>query len=448
MLTANPTVSIITLGCAKNEVDSAAMAKRLRQAGFSMIDDPACADALIINTCSFIQSATEESLEAIFDAADLPNVMDGTPLIISGCMPARYGNELEAELSEASAFVPCSQETDIVSVVARQLGITLDEQGNLPETENTPSENSNPADPLSETSSDLSPVSAYVKISDGCDRFCSYCTIPYIRGRYHSFSYESIKESVTDQVQNGAREIVLIAQDTGRWGTDFETPSNLATLMDSLAESFPETWFRVMYLQPEGITDELLSTMASHDNICSYLDIPLQHVDPTILKAMNRKGSRENYEALIQHIQETVPNITLRTTLIAGFPGESEEAFEELFDFVSEGYFDYVGVFAYSQEDGTKAASLPQQVDDEEKQDRAQRLRETADAVSASRIAERIGQTATVLVEGFEEDGQCFGRAMSQAPEVDGVTYIPSGKPGEFKTVTIVDTLFYEMEGE
>lgn len=444
MLTSMPKVAIITLGCAKNEVDSAEMAKRLTFAGFAMTEDATNADAIIINTCSFIQSATEESLETIFEAADLPNVINGTPLIISGCMPARYGDDLASELSEASAFVPCNKEQDIVCVVADQLHLTLDDSGLLANIK--PLESVSPIAGSSYT--DQPAISAYVKISDGCDRFCSYCTIPFIRGRYHSFTYETIFNNVAELTNQGAKEIVLIAQDTGRWGTDFQEPSNLATLMDRLAESFPDTWFRVMYLQPEGITDELLSTMANHDNICSYLDIPLQHVDPLILKAMNRKGSRETYENLIRHIQELVPDITLRTTLIAGFPGETESAFDELLDFVAEGYFDYVGVFAYSQEDDTKAALLPDQIEEEEKIDRAQRLRETADAVSATRIADRIGKTVDVLIEGYEEDGQCFGRAMCQAPEVDGVTYISQGTPGEIIKTTIVDTLFYEMEGE
>lgn len=446
----HPHVAIITLGCAKNEVDSAAMAKRLTQAGFTMVENPLEAHAIIINTCSFIQSATEESLEAIFDAADLPNVADGTPLIVSGCMPARYGDELADELTEASAFVPCDKEANIVAIVADQLNLALDEHGKLDTSTRVTTHESTTDESAQTTEITISEqsVSAYVKISDGCDRFCSYCTIPFIRGRYHSFLFEKIYEDVAEHVNNGVREIVLIAQDTGRWGKDFEEQSSLAHLMTKLAESFPTTWFRVMYLQPEGITDELLNTMARHDNICSYLDIPLQHVDPAILHAMNRKGSRLEYEDLIHHINELVPDITLRTTLIAGFPGETEEAFNDLLDFVSEGYFDYVGVFAYSQEDGTKAAMLPDQIDEDEKQDRAQQLRESADAVSASRIAERIGKTIDILVEGFEEDGQCFGRGMCQAPEVDGVTYITSGTPGEIKSITIADTLFYEMEGE
>lgn len=428
-----PAVAFITLGCAKNEVDTAHMKARLVQAGFTIADDPACADAVVVNTCSFIQSATEESLEAIFDAADMPNVAAGAPLVVAGCMPARYGDDLAEELTEARAFVPCSREDDIAQVLADALGVTV-----------APAEEGVSAHAEVASAGSF----AYVKISDGCDRFCSYCTIPYIRGRYHSFPLDDVRAEVAAQVAAGVGEIVLIAQDTGRWGTDFEEPSSLAHLVSTLAEEFPQTWFRVMYLQPEGVTDAYLDAVAAHDNVCPYFDIPLQHVDADILRAMNRTGSRDQFEALLEHIVARVPNATLRTTLIAGFPGETEEQFEALCDFVEEGLFDYVGVFPYSREDGTRAANLPDQVDDDEKADRAQRVRDLADAVCTPRIAARIGQDMDVLVEGAEEDGQLYGRAMCQAPEVDGVTYLAAGTPGEVVRVCISDTLLYEMEGE
>ena len=423
-------VAFVTLGCAKNEADTAHMRARLVQAGFSIEDDPACADAVVVNTCSFIQSATEESLEAIFDVAGLPNVAAGAALIVAGCMPARYGDDLAGELTEARAFVPCSREDDIAVVVADALGLD-----GLAEGAEAPA-----ALPGA--------VSAYVKISDGCDRFCTYCTIPYIRGRYRSFPLDDVRADVAAQVAAGAREIVLIAQDTGRWGADFEEPSSLAALVSALAEEFPQTWFRVMYIQPEGLTGELLDAVAGHANVCDYFDIPLQHVDAGILRAMNRTGSREEFLALVERVLAHVPGATLRTTLIAGFPGETDEQFEDLCSFVEEGLFDYVGVFPYSREEGTRAYDLPDQVDEDEKADRAQRLRDLADAVCCPRIAARVGREMDVLVEGFEEDGQLFGRAMCQAPEVDGVTYLAAGEPGEVRRVRIADTLLYEMEGE
>ena len=218
--------------------------------------------------------------------------------------------------------------------------------------------------------------------------------------------------------------------------------------MAALAEEFPQTWFRIMYIQPEGLSDELLDAVAAHDNVCDYFDIPLQHVDAGILRAMNRTGSREEFLALVGRVLAHVPGATLRTTLIAGFPGETEEQFEDLCSFVEEGLFDYVGVFPYSREEGTRAFDLPGQLDEDEKNDRAQRLRDLADAVCCPRIAARVGREMDVLVEGVEEDGQLFGRAMCQAPEVDGVTYLDAGEPGEIRRVRIVDALLYEMEGE
>lgn len=436
-------VAFITLGCAKNEVDTSHMRERVRKAGYLLAEDPALADAVVVNTCSFIQAATEESLEAIFDAADLPNIASGKArLIVAGCMPARYGDELESELTEAGAFVPCSREDDIAQVLAKVIGVGSPER----ETGQQSFSGEEQAVVFPEGEEQV-PVSAYVKISDGCDRFCSYCTIPFIRGRYHSFPLEDILDEVSSLVSRGAREIVLIAQDTGRWGADFETPSTLASLISTLAQAHPQTWFRVMYIQPEGVTDELLDAVASHSNVCNYFDIPLQHVNEALLQAMNRSGSREDFEILVQRIRSRVPGVTLRTTLIAGFPGETDEHFEELCDFVEEADFDYIGVFVYSREEGTRSFDFADQVDEDEKTDRAQRLRDLADAVCVARVARRVGSTLDVLVEGYEEDGQLFGRAMCQAPEVDGVTYLEQGEIGKIYAVTIEDTLLYEMEG-
>ena len=411
------------------------MRRQTLAAGFSLVDDPLNADAIVVNTCSFIEAATEESLEAIFDMAEIERP-DGVsvPIVVAGCMPARYGSELEDELSEAVAFVPCSKEDDITELLGRILDI---DRAKLALSIDAAS------------GSELKPTpSAYVKISDGCDRFCSFCTIPLIRGRYHSFSYEEIAQEVDRLVAAGTKEIVLIAQDTGRWGDDFEEPSTLASLIGRLAVMFSDTWFRVMYIQPAGVTDELLDTIAAHENVCSYLDIPLQHVQPQILHAMNRTGSRKAFEELLGRIRSRIPDVTLRTTLIAGFPGESDEDFESLCDFIEGAGFDYVGVFPYSREDGTRAASMDHQIDEAVKLERAQMLRDIADSVCTARVAERIGSTCEVLVLGREEDGQLFGRARCQAPDVDGVVYLEEGEPGSIVTVTIADTLLYEMEAE
>ena len=316
--TTRPHVAFVTMGCAKNEVDTEKMKSRLSDAGYRCDDDVSTADVIVVNTCSFIQDATEESLEMIFDMADLDCVASGnTKIVVAGCMPARYGSDLEEELTEASSFVPCARECDIVEVVDECLGLdrsALPDAGSIVEPE--------------PSADDEVRTFAYVKISDGCDRWCSYCTIPLIRGRYHSFPYDSIRDDVSYHVRHGVKEIDLIAQDTGRWGTDFDDPSSLAELLSRLAEEFPETWFRVMYLQPEGVTDEVLNAMREHDNICSYLDIPLQHVNERILREMNRSGSRTRFEELVNHVRDLVPDVTLRTTLIAGFPGETEAMFQ------------------------------------------------------------------------------------------------------------------------
>ena len=428
-----PSFAFVTMGCAKNEVDSAHMAKNLSAAGYRIVDDPEEADAVIVNTCSFIQTATEESIDAILEVAGYPSIASGaSKLIVAGCMPSRYGSDLEAEIPEVSRFVKCDDESKIVE-------IAQDLFGPLTSTEI-------PFSSLSTVRSHL--VSAYVKISDGCDRFCSYCTIPYIRGRYHSFPEGEIIAEVGELVGSGAREITLIAQDTGRWGDDLENPSSLAELVSTVAERFPHTWFRVMYIQPEGITEELIDAVARHDNVCNYFDIPFQHVDSEILAAMNRRGSREEFESLICALRERIPDVTLRTTLIVGYPGETEEMFEELCDFVENADLDYVGIFPYSREDGTRADRQEGHLDEDVKFERFQTLRDIADEVCTARLQLKVGKKFEVLVCGEEEDGQLFGRAMFQAPDVDGITFIPSGEMGEFVEVEAVDSFLYDVEAE
>ena len=425
-------VSFVTLGCAKNEVDTDSMRKRLSQAGYKLADEGDAADAIVVNTCAFIQAATEESIDAILDACDIQSETSAHAcVIVAGCMVSRYKDDLAKELPEVREFVPCSKEDDIVSVLDGVFGIerigTASFDGGLFN------------EPVG--------ASAYLKISDGCDRFCSYCTIPFIRGRYHSFTFDEICTDADELIRRGARELVLIAQDTGRWGQDFDEPSSLAALLEGLSVRYPDVWLRVLYIQPEGVTDELIDVVASHDNICSYFDIPFQHGNERIIKLMNRKGSAAEFIELAQRIRERIPDVALRTTLIAGFPGETEEEFEELLNFVEEIEFDYVGVFAYSQEDGTRAAKLEGQLDEDEKNARAQQVRDVADSISAQVVARRVGNTCHVLVCGYEEDGQVFGRTQSQAPDVDGVTFVDAGDIGQMLCVTIEDTLYYDMEG-
>ena len=430
-----PAVAFVTLGCAKNEVDTVHMRDRVAAAGFAVADDPECADAIIVNTCSFIQAATEESLEAVFEAASLDAVAAGEAVVIvAGCMPARYGDELSRSLTEAAAFVPCADEERIADVVASALGLAA-----------PPVAYGAPPEPAADEGG--APY-AYVKISDGCDRRCSYCTIPTIRGCYRSLSFEEVEGEVAAAEARGAREVVLVAQDTGRWGSDFAAPATLASLVARLAETHPGLWFRMMYVQPDGVTDELIETVASHANVCDYFDIPVQHASARVLRAMGRGGSAESFRALAARIRRLVPDAALRTTVIAGFPGETDGDFDELVSFVEEGVFDYVGVFPYSREEGTSAAELPGQLSEEEKAERASIVRSVADAVGAARAAARVGQEAEVLVCGREEDGQLFGRARFQAPDVDGCVYLDAGEVGEVARVRLTGSMLYELEGE
>lgn len=422
-------VSFLTLGCAKNEVDSASMQQRLIEAGYRIVEIDEEPDCIVVNTCSFIQPAIEESLDVIFEIADEQAVRSGRcKLVVCGCMPSRFGEDLADELTEPDAFVPCKDEDGIVDLIDDLLGI---------ESASAPAQVEFSFEP-----------SEYVKISDGCNRFCSFCTIPFIRGRYHSYSYDEIERDVERKIAGGTREIVLIAQDSGIWGLDLSPRETLASLLERLASAYPSTWFRVMYLQPAGMTDELLDVVARHDNICSYFDIPLQHCDGELLRSMNRQGDRESIEAMLARVRTRIPDVVLRTTLIVGYPGETDDQFEDLCDFVEDADFDYVGIFAYSREDGTKAAELPDQIDEDTKQERLQTLRDIADSVSSARISRRIATTCDVLVLGCEEDGQLYGRAQSQAPEVDGVVYLDRGEVGDIVTVTIADTLLYEMEAQ
>lgn len=442
-------VSFLTLGCAKNEVDTRHMAQRLLAAGYTLTDRLDKADAVVVNTCCFIQSATEESIDAIFECADLPNIQAGAPLVVAGCMPSRYGEDLEEALTEVKTFIPCSREDDIVAILDKLFACAVSQEASSSEADDASRIEAYVSETEAALGDGLQAASfAYVKISDGCNRFCSYCAIPYIRGRYRSFPYEDIFAEVSQLVSQGVQEIVLIAQDTGIWGSDFAEPDTLSNLLSRLAEAFPSLWFRVMYTEPEGVTDGLLQVMAEHANICNYLDIPLQHVVPSVLHRMHRQGSSQDFLALVDRARKAVPGISLRTTLMAGFPGESEDDFQELCDFVEEAAFDYVGVFAFSPEEGTEAFGLSEQVVDEVKLERAQQLRDIADTISFSQVAKRIGADFDILIEGREEDGQVYGRAMCQAPEVDGVTYVSGGQIGTVVRVRIQDTLLYEMEGE
>lgn len=435
-----PRIAFVTLGCAKNEVDTDKMQARLAAAGFSIVDDVDDADLVIVNTCAFLASAVEEGLEVIFDLVGRENAAGRElKVLVAGCMPARYGDDLAAELVEAAGFLAADDEDNVVEEVTR----LLDGDVSLVRADRSLIRHAYP-------------TSAYVKISDGCDRFCSYCMIPHIRGRYRSYPLSRIDDEVAELVCNGVREIVLIGQDTGIWGHDLEEPSTTATLVRTLAHRYPDTWFRLLYVQPEGIDDELLDVIATYPNVCPYLDMPLQHVNAEVLAHMNRSGNAKDILALLDHVRDRVPDIMIRTTLMAGFPGETEEQFEELLDFVDEAGFDYAGVFAFSPEEGSAAYGLDGQIDDDERLERAQRLLDACEAVGTARIARLAGTCADVLVEGYERTDaglEALCRMQGQAPEVDGQVHVPVDTVddlpiGQFARVELTGSFFYELEGE
>ena len=432
-------ILFITLGCAKNEVDTDRMRALLLAAGFAEADGVDDADAAIVNTCSFLASATEESIEATLELAEgRAEGVRSCPIIMCGCVPSRYGDDLPEQLPEVAAFVKADDEDGIVGVVADVLGISV-------------------AAPVLDAGAMLRTVqgaSAFVKISEGCDRFCAFCAIPYIRGRYHSRPADEIVAEVSALMELGVREVILIGQDTGIWGSDFEGDQTLAKLLVRVAEAVRpySGWVRVLYLQPEGMTDELIAAIRDTPEVLPYIDIPIQHCSERVLKAMGRSGDREQLHALFARLRDEIPGMVLRTTGMAGFPGETDEEADELYDFIEAEEFDYTSVFAYSQEEGTRAAAMPDQVDEDVKLERTQRLIDLVEELGFSATAKHVGERVKVIIDGVEEteDGvELIGHTWFQAPDCDGAVHIQSGEAavGDIVTVDLVDSFCYEMVG-
>ena len=430
---------IVTLGCAKNEVDSDRMRALLLAAGFEETTDTDVADVAIVNTCSFLASATEESVEATLELAEERAAgVRACPIVMCGCVPSRYGDALADELPEVAAFVRAEDEDGIVDVVRDVLGIRGDERGEKPELLRT-----------------IEGTSAFVKISEGCDRFCTFCAIPYIRGRYHSRPADEVVSEVRSLMEGGVREVVLIGQDTGVWGCDLGEVETLAALLRRVAEAVRPYggWVRVLYLQPEGMTDELIATIRDVPEVLPYIDIPIQHCSARVLKAMGRSGSPEELHALFARLRSEIPGMVLRTTGMAGFPGETDDEADELYEFIAEEAFDYCSVFAYSQEDGTAAARMDGQVDEDVKLERTQRLIDLTEQLGFAATAAHVGERVRVIVDGVEqtEDGvELIGHAWFQAPDSDGAVHIPYGEAavGDIVTVDLVDSFCYELVGE
>ena len=435
-------VSMVSLGCPKNQVDAEAMLYSLQSAGFQIGVEEAEADVIIINTCGFIEDAKAEAIENILEAAQYKADGSCKALIVTGCLAERYKDDVTEEIPEVDVCVGIGSNKDIAEIVKKAI-----------EGEKKNSFGDKNLLPLnSERILGGQPFSTYLKISDGCDNCCTYCAIPEIRGRMRSRTIEECVAEAKRLAERGVKELTVIAQDTTAYGADIYGEPNLSELLKQLCGIDGLHWIRTLYTYPERISDELLDLMASEKKLVKYLDIPIQHVSGEVLKRMNRKGDLESLTALVERIRAKVPDITLRTTLISGFPGETQEQFEELVGFVKKMRFDRLGCFTYSAEEGTIAASLPDQIPEQTKIDRMEIIMQEQLTVAEQKTQEKIDTVQEVLVEGWDDYIKCyFGRTAADAPEVDGKIFFMAGrqlKIGEFVKVRVNDTLEYDLLGE
>lgn len=435
-------VGLVSLGCSKNLVDSERMLYKLRQKGYQLVTEPGLADVAVVNTCGFIQSAKEEAIETIIELGKLKN--DGTlkKIIVTGCLSERYKEETAELFPEADAVIGIGDNKDIVDILDEVLAGERIVQF-APKLD---------AELTGERIISTLPFFAYLKIAEGCSNCCTYCAIPQIRGKFRSVPIEDVLDEAHWLADNGVTEIVVIAQDTTRYGEDLYGKSMLPELLSSLARIDGLKWIRVLYCYPERITDELLDTIAREEKIVNYLDIPIQHCNEEILRKMNRHGSYQELKSLIEKIRKKIPDITLRTTLITGFPGETEEQFTELSEFVQEMQFDRLGCFPYSQEEGTKASEFEGQLDDDVKFHRAEMIMNQQMLISSQKNKSFMDKELEIVVEGFDQYGECyFGRSRADAPDIDGKIFFTSEKRlniGNYVKVKIVDTLDYDLIGE
>lgn len=434
-------IGIISLGCSKNRVDTEIMLGYLQERGYQLVNMPEKADVLIVNTCGFIGPAKEESIQAILEMANYKKTGCCKVLLVTGCLSERYRDELFKELPEVDGFLGVNNYREIGNVIEETLtgkrvtrfDLSSDIVVSQRRVLTTPS------------------YTAYIKIAEGCNNCCTYCIIPKIRGPYHSRPMESILDEASELANNGVKEIILIAQDTTRYGEDLYGKNMLPDLIRKLCSIEKIHWIRCLYSYPEKISDELLEVIESEPKVCNYLDIPIQHIDDTILKRMNRQSSAEGIRSLIGRIRQGNADFILRTTLIVGFPGEDETAFHNLLQFVQEYPFDRMGVFSYSQEEGTLASEFPDQVLEATKQERYKTIMELQRKISFHRNKARIGKTYEVLIEDCHGNGLYVGRSYGEAPEIDGKIFIKSGETlsiGSFVPVRITKAYDYDLLGE
>lgn len=434
-------IALESLGCSKNLVDAEIMMGILNEKGYRLTGDFEEADVIIVNTCGFIESAKQESIDTILDFADLKQTGNLKLLIVTGCLAQRYADELKEEIPEIDAIVGTGSYQNIDEIIGKlkeehqivslnNIEFAYDET--LPRYVSTPSH------------------MAYLKIGEGCDNKCTYCIIPKLRGKYRSRKMEDIISEAKKLAEMGVKELIVIAQDTTKYGVDLYGEERLAELLEELAQIDGFKWIRVMYSYPESITEKLVNVISKYDNICNYFDMPIQHASNRILKLMNRKTTKEDIMSKVEMIRNIIPDATLRTSIIVGFPGETDEDFEELVDFVKEVEFDKLGVFTYSREEDTPADRLPNHLEEEVKLDRQERLMLVQQAISEQKNKQKIGNKYEALVEEQIEDNVYIGRTIYDAEEIDAIVYIKSIKDlqiGEFVDVVITDALEYDLMG-
>ncbi|MBQ9957516.1 MAG: 30S ribosomal protein S12 methylthiotransferase RimO [Clostridia bacterium] len=440
----NKKIGMVSLGCPKNQVDAEIMLYRLKEAGYEITGNEGEADLVIVNTCGFIEDAKREAIDNILELGQLKEDGSLKGLIVTGCLAERYKNEVIDEMPEIDALLGIGCNADIVSVVERVLsgekGIAF-----FAEKEKLDMD----SDRILATPR----YTAYLRVADGCDNCCTYCTIPSIRGHFRSRTMESVLDEANRLARRGVRELVVIAQDTTRYGEDIYGKLMLAELLNKLCEIDGIEWIRILYAYPERITDELLDTMASQPKIMKYIDIPIQHCNGEVLRNMNRRGDRRSLTELIAKIRAKMPDVAIRTTLITGFPGETEEQFTELCEFVNEIGFDRLGCFAYSAEEGTPAAEMDNQCEKSVKERRAEVIMNDQLRIISEKNQEKIGKTLDILVEGYDNYIRCcFGRSYADAPEIDAKIFFAPSSPrpseGDIVKVEIFDTIEYDLLGQ
>jgi ribosomal protein S12 methylthiotransferase len=435
---------IESLGCARNQVDSETMAGQLRLAGWTLTRDPAEAEVIVVNTCSFVESAIDESIDTILELASFKQTGRCRRLVVAGCLPERFRDAIAESLPEVDQFLGTGAFGRIVDAVEGQLshGACL-----LPDPDHIPIHATGARDRLQTHT-------AYLKIAEGCSRHCTYCIIPRLRGRQKSRPMDQILHEARQLIEAGVKEINLVAQDTTHYGLDLSEPVPFASLLKHLADLDGDTWIRFLYGHPESITEDVIDTVAAHPNLSPYFDLPVQHAATNVLKKMGRNYDKKQLLDLFAHIRSRVPGAAIRTTLIVGFPGETDEDFRELMAFIEAVRFDHLGVFTYSDAEDLPSHGLPGHVSKKKAQMRHDAIMARQMEISADNLAALRGQTLPVLIEAAPEPDLYEGRSILQAPEVDGLTYVrttpqsPAVAMGRIVSVTITQTLEYDLIGE